>query len=90
MDNLGSGGSSTHAAHHMGLSQCTRAALAAVAHDQRERGKLISAADDKRGPVPGLFGLAMGKHGANELNYSSDIDLICLFDQDRYGPDLGL
>ena len=46
----------------------TRAALRAVAHDQRERGKLISAADDPRGPVPGLFGLAMGKHGAFELN----------------------
>ncbi|MFA4892851.1 bifunctional [glutamine synthetase] adenylyltransferase/[glutamine synthetase]-adenylyl-L-tyrosine phosphorylase [Brevundimonas sp.] len=53
----------------------TRAALRAVAHDQRERGKLISAADDPRGPIPGLFGLAMGKHGAFELNYSSDIDI---------------
>lgn len=51
------------------------AALRAVAHDQRERGKLVSAADDPRGPVPGLFGLAMGKHGAFELNYSSDIDI---------------
>ncbi|MEM1233898.1 MAG: glutamine-synthetase adenylyltransferase [Pseudomonadota bacterium] len=29
---------------------------------------------------PGLFALAMGKMGARELNYSSDIDLICLFD----------
>lgn len=52
-----------------------RSALRAVAHDQRERGKLISAADDPRGPIPGLFGLAMGKHGAFELNYSSDIDI---------------
>ncbi|WP_420471829.1 bifunctional [glutamine synthetase] adenylyltransferase/[glutamine synthetase]-adenylyl-L-tyrosine phosphorylase [Brevundimonas sp. FT23042] len=52
-----------------------RAALAAVAHDQRARGKLVSKADDRRGPVPGLFGLAMGKHGADELNYSSDIDI---------------
>ena len=52
-----------------------RAALRAVAHDQRERGKLVSAADDPRGPIPGLFGLAMGKHGAFELNYSSDIDI---------------
>lgn len=52
-----------------------RAALAAVAHDQRQRGKLISAPTDKRGPIPGLFGLAMGKHGADELNYSSDIDI---------------
>jgi glutamate-ammonia-ligase adenylyltransferase len=31
--------------------------------------------------------LAMGKLGARELNYSSDIDLICLFDQDQYDPD---
>ncbi|MGR3502873.1 [protein-PII] uridylyltransferase family protein [Pseudaestuariivita sp.] len=29
-------------------------------------------------PVPTVF--AMGKMGAGELNYSSDIDLICLFD----------
>ncbi|KQY80405.1 bifunctional [glutamine synthetase] adenylyltransferase/[glutamine synthetase]-adenylyl-L-tyrosine phosphorylase [Brevundimonas sp. Root1423] len=53
----------------------TQAALRAVAHDQRERGKLVSAPDDPRGPIPGLFGLAMGKHGAFELNYSSDIDI---------------
>ena len=52
-----------------------QAALRAVAHDQRERGKLLSAADDPYGPIPGLFGLAMGKHGAFELNYSSDIDI---------------
>jgi [glutamine synthetase] adenylyltransferase / [glutamine synthetase]-adenylyl-L-tyrosine phosphorylase len=52
-----------------------QAALRAVADDQRERGKLVSAPDDPRGPVPGLFGFAMGKHGAFELNYSSDIDV---------------
>lgn len=40
-----------------------------------------------RGKLPtdaGMVVLAMGKMGAHELNYSSDIDLICLFDQDRY------
>jgi glutamate-ammonia-ligase adenylyltransferase len=31
--------------------------------------------------------LAMGKMGAFELNYSSDIDLICLFDETRFEPD---
>jgi [glutamine synthetase] adenylyltransferase / [glutamine synthetase]-adenylyl-L-tyrosine phosphorylase len=31
----------------------------------------------------GITVLAMGKHGAHELNYSSDIDLIVLFDRDR-------
>ena len=40
--------------------------------------------DEKRDSdeMPGLFVLAMGKMGASELNYSSDIDLIVLFDLD--------
>ncbi len=33
-----------------------------------------------------MVALAMGKMGAFELNYSSDIDLIVLFDGDRYDP----
>ena len=33
-----------------------------------------------RKPARGLVVLALGKHGARELNYSSDIDLIVLFD----------
>ncbi|MET4682443.1 bifunctional [glutamine synthetase] adenylyltransferase/[glutamine synthetase]-adenylyl-L-tyrosine phosphorylase [Brevundimonas faecalis] len=57
-----------------------RAALRCTAHDWRRRGKLISAPDDPRGPVPGLFVLAMGKGGAFELNYSSDIDLSLFFE----------
>ncbi len=35
----------------------------------------------------GLFCLAMGKMGAGELNYSSDIDLIFLFDDERWGEE---
>ncbi len=35
----------------------------------------------------GLAVLAMGKMGAFELNYSSDIDLICLYDETRFEPD---
>jgi glutamate-ammonia-ligase adenylyltransferase len=35
----------------------------------------------------GFVVLGMGKLGAYELNYSSDIDLICLFDESRYGDD---
>ncbi|MBU6268397.1 MAG: bifunctional [glutamine synthetase] adenylyltransferase/[glutamine synthetase]-adenylyl-L-tyrosine phosphorylase [Sphingomonadales bacterium] len=31
----------------------------------------------------GFFALALGKHGAGELNYSSDIDPILLYDPDR-------
>jgi len=33
----------------------------------------------------GLFVLALGKHGARELNYSSDIDLTIFYDPDRPG-----
>jgi len=57
-----------------------RAALRITADDWRRRGRLISAPDDPRGPVPGLFVLAMGKGGAFELNYSSDIDLSLFYE----------
>ena len=36
--------------------------------------------DGKLGFVAGLFCVAMGKHGAGELNYSSDIDISVFFD----------
>ncbi len=52
-----------------------QAALAAVARIEQDRGRLAPASDPARGPVPGLFCLALGKHGAGELNYSSDIDV---------------
>lgn len=57
---------------------CGVALRAAIAHQVR-RGKLPDA-------DPGLFVLAMGKMGAGELNFSSDIDLICLFDETRHPP----
>jgi glutamate-ammonia-ligase adenylyltransferase len=55
-------------------------ALAAVAAEQRARGRLMASDDGPDGPIPGLFVLAMGKHGAGELNYSSDIDLSLFFE----------
>ncbi|MFJ6024892.1 bifunctional [glutamine synthetase] adenylyltransferase/[glutamine synthetase]-adenylyl-L-tyrosine phosphorylase [Brevundimonas sp. NPDC092305] len=63
-------------------------ALSAVAEDQRRRGKLLTVANDTRGPIPGLFGLAMGKHGADELNYSSDIDISLFWDPEILIPAL--
>lgn len=60
--------------------ESVRRALASAAFEARERGRLTSTADDPRGPVPGLFALAMGKHGARELNYSSDIDISLFFE----------
>ncbi|SET69057.1 glutamate-ammonia-ligase adenylyltransferase [Paracoccus homiensis] len=50
-----------------------------VAHEAR-RGKLPETQAD----AGGIFALAMGKGGAKELNYSSDIDLIVLFDETAY------
>lgn len=38
-------------------------------------------------PDAGLVAIAMGKMGAGELNYSSDIDLVLLFDEQQYEPD---
>lgn len=53
-------------------------------------GKLPGQTMDDLPLCAGLTTLAMGKGGAMELNYSSDIDLICLFDDARYSDeDLG-
>ncbi|MFT5066929.1 MAG: glutamate-ammonia-ligase adenylyltransferase [Reinekea sp.] len=51
------------------------------------RGKLPGMGSDDIADAGGLIMLAMGKMGAGELNYSSDIDLICLFDETRFDPD---
>ncbi len=52
-----------------------------------DRGKLPGAGEDDKAAAAGMAVLAMGKMGAFELNYSSDIDLICLFDETRFSPD---
>ena len=65
-----------------------RTALRITADDWRRRGRLVSASDDPRGPVPGLFVLAMGKGGAFELNYSSDIDLSLFYEPEALAPAL--
>jgi len=51
--------------------------------DGARTGKLTPT--DRADPVRdcGYFVIAMGKHGARELNYSSDIDLIVFYDRDR-------
>ena len=59
--------------------------LKALVADEIRRGKLPGAVPGDAATAGGMVALAMGKMGAGELNYSSDIDLICLFDQDRYG-----
>ena len=59
---------------------------AAIAHEIRRK-KLPGMTEDDVATAGGMVTLAMGKMGAHELNYSSDIDLICLFDETRFEPD---
>ena len=75
-----------------GVMQCAEllsdmadhAARLAVAHlllKSAARGELQRPEGDRWG----YFALAMGKHGSRELNYSSDIDLIVLYEPERCG-----
>lgn len=73
-----------------GLSDFADAALAAaLAHQLEALGEVgtLPPRNDRIDPLQGcgFFVLAMGKLGARELNYSSDIDLILLYDAERTG-----
>ncbi len=63
--------------------RATDLALRAHVAQERSRGKLPATDAD----AGGIFALAMGKGGAYELNYSSDIDLIVLFDETAYAEE---
>ncbi len=63
--------------------------LTRLVADEIRRGKLPGQTPEDAATAGGMVALAMGKMGAHELNYSSDIDLIILFDQERYGVDAG-
>jgi [glutamine synthetase] adenylyltransferase / [glutamine synthetase]-adenylyl-L-tyrosine phosphorylase len=62
----------------------TQVALVLAARGAPSRDRAAFVDPDK---VPGLFFIAMGKHGAHELNYSSDIDLAAFYDRDAFGED---
>jgi glutamate-ammonia-ligase adenylyltransferase len=62
-------------------------ALEATIGAEIRRKKLPGATEDDIPTAGGMVSIAMGKMGAHELNYSSDIDLICLFDESRFDPD---
>ncbi|MGR3363953.1 MAG: glutamine-synthetase adenylyltransferase, partial [Maritimibacter harenae] len=65
----------------------TERALTFQVAQEIRRGKLPGATEDDIASAGGAMALAMGKMGAGELNYSSDIDLIMLFDDSRYDED---
>ena len=67
-----------------------QAALAGAARSLQARG-LIPELDtsEDTGPLPGLFVIAMGKFGARELNYSSDVDFTVFYSPDDGADWLG-
>jgi [glutamine synthetase] adenylyltransferase / [glutamine synthetase]-adenylyl-L-tyrosine phosphorylase len=60
-----------------------QSALASAAGAEVEAGRLTRLGQGDEGPVPGWFCIAMGKQGAFELNYSSDIDVSVFFEPER-------
>lgn len=66
---------------------CVDRAVKVLVRAEIERGKLPGLRPEDAETAGGMAVLAMGKMGAGELNYSSDIDLICLFDETRFAPD---
>jgi glutamate-ammonia-ligase adenylyltransferase len=59
------------------------ASLAVAARVVAARGDISLEAGGADNPVPGFFLVAMGKMGAGELNYSSDIDFSVFFDAEQ-------
>ncbi len=57
-------------------------ALSFLLRQAQEAGKMTFASMQDPQAECGLVVIAMGKHGARELNYSSDIDLIVFYDPD--------
>jgi glutamate-ammonia-ligase adenylyltransferase len=64
----------------------TGAALDLALLELKAKGDLLLDDDDNPSASAGLIVMGMGKLGAHELNYSSDIDLIILFDPERFRP----
>ncbi|GAA5081167.1 glutamine-synthetase adenylyltransferase [Roseibacterium beibuensis] len=64
---------------------CVEVALHTHVANEARRGKIPGVTEEEAlKDAGGMVALAMGKMGAGELNYSSDIDLICLFDETRF------
>jgi len=59
---------------------CVQSALGFLLRQEATRGRMSPPNPDRPEEDSGLIVLAMGKMGADELNFSSDIDLIVFFD----------
>ena len=60
-----------------------RLTVAFLLRDAERRGEFALPHPDQPERTSGFFVLGMGKYGAGELNYSSDIDLIVLYDDEK-------
>ena len=60
--------------------QCVSKTLSSILHSELLAGNLSKHGDDALFARSGIFVLALGKLGARELNFSSDLDLMILFD----------
>lgn len=67
-------------------SRATQVALDQALHEAHLRGDIELEHPDAPARGTGIVVIGMGKHGAGELNYSSDIDLIVFFDPARLTP----
>jgi glutamate-ammonia-ligase adenylyltransferase len=67
--------------------RATHSAMLFHVGQEIRRGKLPGKTEADIADAGGMVAIAMGKMGAFELNYSSDIDLIMLFDESRYEHD---
>ncbi len=65
----------------------THLAIRACVGHELPRGKIPGKTEEDAETGAGMVALAMGKMGAHELNYSSDVDLICLFDESQFERD---
>lgn len=57
-----------------------KASLDFLMRDAARRGELTIPAENASGATSGLAIFALGKHGGQELNYSSDIDIVVFYD----------
>jgi glutamate-ammonia-ligase adenylyltransferase len=63
---------------------CVAGALRFLLRQAAKRDGLDAAGSEALAHESGLVVIAMGKHGAFELNYSSDIDLVVFYDEERF------
>ena len=61
------------------MRRCAAASIS-FSTEMADLGRIILQDPDDPGDGSGFTVLALGKHGAGELNYSSDIDLVVFFD----------